>query len=63
MGQDYDLMTIIEVAARWKAAGEFPFQIHFAGDGTRREALEAKCEALGLLADETSDNQELGTRN
>ena len=63
MGSGYDLQTIIDVAARWKAEGSFPFQIHFAGDGTQREALEAKCEALGLLADETSDNQELGTSN
>ena len=43
-------MTIIEVAARWKAAGEFPFQIHFAGDGPQREALEAKATQLSLTS-------------
>ncbi|MGB0415204.1 MAG: hypothetical protein ACPGJU_12240, partial [Coraliomargarita sp.] len=31
MGQGYDLMTILKVAARWKAEGTFPVQIHFAG--------------------------------
>ena len=63
MGSGYDLETIIEVAARWKAADIFPFQIHFAGDGPQRETLEARCAALGLLADETSGCQELGTKN
>ena len=63
MGSGYDLETIIEVAARWKAEDIFPFQIHFAGDGPQREALEARCAALGLLADETSGCQELGTKN
>jgi glycosyltransferase involved in cell wall biosynthesis len=48
MGSGYDLETIIEVAARWKAEDIFPFQIHFAGDGPQREALEARCEKLGL---------------
>jgi glycosyltransferase involved in cell wall biosynthesis len=50
MGQGYDLMTIIEVAARWKAEGQFPFQIHFAGDGPQREALEAKATQLSLTS-------------
>jgi glycosyltransferase involved in cell wall biosynthesis len=63
MGSGYDLETIIEVAARWKTENIFPFQIHFAGDGPQREALEARCAALGLLADETSGCQELGTKN
>lgn len=50
MGQGYDLMTIIEVAARLKAAGEFPFQINFAGDGPQRKALEARAAQLGLTS-------------
>jgi glycosyltransferase involved in cell wall biosynthesis len=50
MGQGYDLMTIIEVAARWKAEGQFPFQIHFAGDGPQREALEATATQLSLTS-------------
>jgi glycosyltransferase involved in cell wall biosynthesis len=48
MGSGYDLETIIEVAARWKAKDIFPFQIHFAGDGPQREALEARATQLGL---------------
>ena len=50
MGSGYDLMTIIDVAARWKAEGQFPFQIHFAGDGPQREALEAKATQLSLTS-------------
>jgi glycosyltransferase involved in cell wall biosynthesis len=50
MGFGYDLGTIIEVAARWKAADIFPFQIHFAGDGPQREALEARATQLGLTS-------------
>jgi glycosyltransferase involved in cell wall biosynthesis len=50
MGSGYDLETIIEVAARWKAADIFPFQIHFAGDGPQREALEARATQLGLTS-------------
>jgi glycosyltransferase involved in cell wall biosynthesis len=54
MGSGYDLETIIEVAARWKAEGQFPFQIHFAGDGPQREALEAKCKELELSSGGTT---------
>ena len=50
MGQGYDLMTIIQVAARWKAECQFPFQIHFAGTGSQLEKLEASAKALGLSA-------------
>jgi glycosyltransferase involved in cell wall biosynthesis len=50
MGFGYDLGTIIEVAARWKTADIFPFQIHFAGDGPQREALEARATQLGLTS-------------
>jgi hypothetical protein len=48
IGSSYDLETIIEVAARWKAEDIFPFQIHFAGDSTQSEALEARCKQLAL---------------
>jgi hypothetical protein len=48
IGSSYDLETIIEVAARWKAEDIFPFQIHFAGDSTQSVALEAKCKQLAL---------------
>jgi glycosyltransferase involved in cell wall biosynthesis len=48
MGSGYDLKTIIEVAARWKAEGAFPYQIHFAGTGSQLETLKAECERLGL---------------
>ena len=61
MGSGYDLQTLIEVAARWKREGIFPFQIHFAGDGPQRTALEAKCEALGLLSNEKSDKSVAST--
>ena len=54
MGSGYDLETIIEVAARWKAEGDFPFQIHFAGDGPQREALEARATQLGLTSTQSS---------
>ena len=43
-------MTIIQVAARWKAEGQFPFQIHFAGDGTQFEKLVSESRRLELLA-------------
>lgn len=39
MGQGYDLMTILKVAARWKAEGQFPWQIHFAGTGAQANRL------------------------
>jgi glycosyltransferase involved in cell wall biosynthesis len=39
MGSGYDLQTIIDVAARWKAEGNFPFQIHFAGTGSQASQL------------------------
>lgn len=39
MGQGYDLMTILKVAARWKAEGTFPVQIHFAGTGAQANQL------------------------
>jgi glycosyltransferase involved in cell wall biosynthesis len=54
MGSGYDLGTIIEVAARWKAEDIFPFQIHFAGDGPQREALEARATQLGLTSPQSS---------
>jgi glycosyltransferase involved in cell wall biosynthesis len=50
MGSGYDLQTIIEVAARWQAEDIFPFQIHFAGDGPQREALETRAAQLGLTS-------------
>jgi len=46
MGTGYDLQTIIEVAARWKAAGEFPFQIHFAGTGSLANQLMTYSKSL-----------------
>ena len=54
MGSGYDLETIIEVAARWKAEDIFPFQIHLAGDGPQREALEARTTQLGLTSPQSS---------
>jgi glycosyltransferase involved in cell wall biosynthesis len=54
MGSGYDLQTIIEVAARWKTETIFPFQIHFAGDGPQREALEARATQLGLTSPHSS---------
>jgi glycosyltransferase involved in cell wall biosynthesis len=50
MGSGYDLQTLIDVAARWKAEGVFPFQIHFAGDGPQRKALETRAAQLGLTS-------------
>jgi glycosyltransferase involved in cell wall biosynthesis len=53
MGSGYDLKTILQVAARWQAEGRFPVQIHFAGDGPQREALETKCIHSGLSSEGT----------
>ena len=52
MGQGYDLETIIEVAARWKTENIFPFQIHFAGEGTQFEKLKAESRKLKLIDSE-----------
>jgi glycosyltransferase involved in cell wall biosynthesis len=49
MGQGYDLMTILKVAARWKAEGRFPLQIHFAGTGTQLSKLKAETGEHGLI--------------
>jgi glycosyltransferase involved in cell wall biosynthesis len=49
MGSGYDLQTIIDIAARWKAEDIFPFQIHFAGTGPQLEKLKVRCKELGLL--------------
>ena len=46
MGSGYDLMTLIEVAARWKAEGQFPFQIHFAGTGSQANQLMTHSKLL-----------------
>jgi glycosyltransferase involved in cell wall biosynthesis len=59
MGSGYDLMTIIQVAARWKAEAIFPAQIHFAGEGPQRPELEAKCQKAGLLASPPSSSLSL----
>lgn len=53
MGSGYDLMTIIEVAAQWKAEGKFPVEIHFAGNGPQLEKLKAESKKFGLLSAET----------
>jgi glycosyltransferase involved in cell wall biosynthesis len=53
MGFGYDLQSLVEVAARWKAENRFPAQIHFAGDGPQREALATRASELGLIADPT----------
>ena len=50
MGQGYDLITIIKVAAHWKDQGQFPFQIHFAGTGTQFKKLQAESRRLDLLS-------------
>jgi glycosyltransferase involved in cell wall biosynthesis len=49
MGQGYDLMTILKVAARWNAEGQFPVQIHFAGTGTQLSKLKAEAGEHGLI--------------
>jgi hypothetical protein len=49
MGQGYDLMTILKVAARWKAEGRFPVQIHFAGTGAQLSKLKAEAGEHGLI--------------
>ena len=54
MGSGYDLQTIIEVAARWKAEGRFPFQIHFAGTGPQLEKLKTRSKELGLTSGGTT---------
>lgn len=46
MGSGYDLMTLIEVAARWKAEGVFPCQIHFAGTGSQANQLMTHSKLL-----------------
>ena len=46
MGQGYDLMTILKVAARWKAEGRFPVQIHFAGTGAQANQLMTYSKSL-----------------
>ena len=51
MGQGYDLMTILKVAARWKAEGQFPWQIHFAGTGDQMEQLKTYATQEGLLSE------------
>ena len=60
MGQGYDLMTILKVAARWKAEGQFPIQIHFAGTGSQIAQLKAYAAQEGLLSEagdqSTEDN-------
>ncbi|HBR95240.1 MAG TPA: hypothetical protein DEA90_13855 [Opitutae bacterium] len=53
MGSGYDLMTLIEVAAQWKAEGKFPAEIHFAGNGPQLKKLKAESKKLGLLSAET----------
>lgn len=51
MGHGYDLQTIIEVAKKWKTEDRFPWEIHLAGDGPQRKALE------DLSAELTPDNR------
>ena len=51
MGSGYDLQTLIDVAKRWKAEGQFPWQIHFAGEGAQLASLKAQSQALGLDID------------
>jgi glycosyltransferase involved in cell wall biosynthesis len=46
MGTGYDLQTLIDVAARWKAEGQFPWQIHFAGTGSQANQLMANGKSL-----------------
>ena len=46
MGSGYDLQTLIDVAARWKAEGQFPWQIHFAGTGSQANQLMANGKSL-----------------
>ena len=55
MGSGYDLMTIIEVAARWKDETQFPFQIHFAGIGADYDRLRSMAEQLDLLGTQEQD--------
>ena len=52
MGSGYDLQTLIDVAKRWKAEGQFLWQIHFAGEGAQLTSLKAQSQALGLDIDE-----------
>ncbi len=49
MGRGYDLMTLIELAARWQARGQFPYQLHLAGTGPLEPALRQAAEQKGLL--------------
>ena len=55
MGSNYDLMTIIRVAARWQAEGTFPFQLHFAGTGQQLEKLKTECGKYNLLSPQPPD--------
>ncbi|WPJ95019.1 glycosyltransferase [Coraliomargarita algicola] len=48
MGTGYDLETIILVAAKWKAEGRFPVQIHLVGDGPQLEKLKTLAQANAL---------------
>ena len=46
MGSGYDLQTILELAARWRAEKRFPFQIHFAGSGPKESQLIKRSKSL-----------------
>lgn len=46
MGSGYDLQTILELAARWRAEKRFPFQIHFAGSGPKEPQLIKRSKSL-----------------
>ncbi len=48
MSRGYDLMTLIEVAAKWQAEDNFAWQIHFAGTGPMIGKLQKKSTKLGL---------------
>lgn len=60
MGQGYDLMTILQVASKWKHENKFPAQIHFAGTGDQLEQLKAYAAQEGLLS-ENNVGASLGT--
>jgi glycosyltransferase involved in cell wall biosynthesis len=55
MGSGYDLMTIIKVAAQWKAEGRFPWQLHFAGSGSQLEKLKVKSRQSGLMQEDQTN--------
>ena len=46
LGSGYDLQTILELAARWRAEKRFPFQIHFAGSGPKEPQLIKRSKSL-----------------